>query len=189
MQIPNSPFTATGSASNSLPTLKLVPFVGPSSRRKRVRELHEVLETEADSRFDAHFSKKWTEHWGNCAEAIGRTRSGRCIRPHEGRRRVSLCKAGSAPLTSCATSLDAGAAGNPSWGVLRLSEHVTLCPFRLKSHRHVQAMLRNHNRRCTARRLEHYSSLREPVLDFRNSPDHFTIVRLIDVQDQCDLVL
>lgn len=124
-----------------------------------------------------------------CSEPIFRSASGRCNLVHEGRRGVSLCKAGSAPLTSCATSLDAGATGNPSWGVLRLSEHVTLCPFRLKSPRHVQAMLRNHNRRCTARRLEHYSSLREPVLDFRNSPYHFTIVRLIDVQDQCDLVL
>ena len=30
MQIPNSPFTTTGSASNSLPTLKLVTFVGPT---------------------------------------------------------------------------------------------------------------------------------------------------------------
>jgi len=66
------------------PSLKLVPFVGPSSRRKRVRELHEVLETEADSRSDAHFSKKWTENWGNCVLAIRGTPFGRCNRQQDG---------------------------------------------------------------------------------------------------------
>ena len=34
MQVPNSPFTTTGSASNSLPTLKLATFVGPTDVRK-----------------------------------------------------------------------------------------------------------------------------------------------------------
>lgn len=33
----NTPFTTTGSASNSLPTLKLVPFVGPAERTKPIR--------------------------------------------------------------------------------------------------------------------------------------------------------
>lgn len=52
--------------------------VGPSSRRKQIRELHEVLETDADSHFDAHFPQKSPRIRGDCAVEVGRTPGGRC---------------------------------------------------------------------------------------------------------------
>jgi hypothetical protein len=53
--MPRSP--ATDDAANQR-SLKLATFVGPASASYRIREMQEVLETEADFRFDAHFTKK-----------------------------------------------------------------------------------------------------------------------------------
>ena len=69
-----------------------------------------------------------------------RTRVGRCNRSQKGRRRAGRCKAGSAPLTSSAASLDVGATGYPSWGEMlpfvraraALSALVQIPPPRLK---------------------------------------------------------